>query len=79
MCFLKRDIERFDSNVYNVQNAHRGVINAIDTIGSKKDHGSSEMVTGGQDGSVQVWDPRQPNDPVVKIEPDEQVCRIFNL
>lgn len=68
------NVDRLDSFLYNVPDAHCGIINAIDTVGSVENHGASEIVTGGKDGFVKVWDPRQNNDPVVKIEPDEQVC-----
>lgn len=48
--------------------AHNGIINAIDTVGSRLDCGAAEVVTGGKDGFVKVWDPRQANQPAVQIE-----------
>lgn len=64
-CLIHRDLERFD--VYNVDNAHKGVINAIDAAGSMANRGPTEIVTGGQDGLVKIWDPRSIR-PVVQIE-----------
>lgn len=49
------DIERFDFPIYDVK-AHDGIVNSVDGIGGG--HGS-EIVTGGQDGCIKVWDPRQ--------------------
>lgn len=45
--------------------------NTIDGIGGKgPDYGAPELVTGGSDGCVRVWDPRQ-EAPVVSLEPSE--------
>ncbi|XP_053664879.1 dynein axonemal assembly factor 10 [Anopheles marshallii] len=63
------DLDRLETPVYEV-NAHEGIINTIDAIGgSTVNCGAPEIVTGGRDGSVKVWDPRQPNDPVANICP----------
>lgn len=60
-------MDRLDGSVYHVDNAHNGIINAIDTAGCIENRGASEIVTGGQDGLVKVWDPRC-NEAVVQIE-----------
>ena len=45
--------------------------NSIDGIGGKgPEYGAPEIVTGGADGCVRVWDPRQ-EAPVVSLEPAE--------
>lgn len=51
--------------------AHEGIINSIDGAGSTG-YGPPEIVTGGRDGCVRVWDPRQ-NAPVVSLETAEQI------
>lgn len=71
-----RNVERLDGNVYAVENAHNGVINAIDTAGSVIDTGASEIVTGGQDGLVKVWDPRCKH-AVVQIQPNSEVIHSY--
>lgn len=51
--------------------AHEGMGNTIDGIGGKgTDYGAPELVTGGSDGCVRVWDPRQES-PVVSLEPSD--------
>ncbi|XP_055532183.1 dynein axonemal assembly factor 10 [Wyeomyia smithii] len=61
------DVERLDEAIYEAE-AHAGIINAIDAIGGTSVNcGAQEIVTGGRDGSVKVWDPRQKNDPVAHI------------
>lgn len=60
-------MDRLDGSVYNVPDAHNGIINAIDTAGCIENRGASEIVTGGQDGLIKVWDPRC-NDAVVQIQ-----------
>ena len=43
---------------YRVQ-AHAAMANVIDGIGGKgAEYGAPELVTGGADGCVRVWDPR---------------------
>jgi len=45
--------------------------NSIDGIGGKGvEYGAPELVTGGSDGCVRVWDPRQ-EAPVVSLEPSD--------
>ena len=52
------DIERGVPK-YEVQ-AHANIANTIDGIGGKgSEFGAPELVTGGTDGCVRVWDPRQ--------------------
>lgn len=58
------DIEKFDFPIYDVK-AHDGIVNCLDGIGSGN---GSEILTGGQDGCIKVWDPRQ-GDAVVCICP----------
>jgi WD repeat-containing protein 92 len=63
------DIER-GAPKYEVQ-AHSNMGNQVDGIGGKgAEYGAPELVTGGSDGCVRVWDPRQ-QAPVVSLEPSE--------
>jgi len=51
------DIEK-GTEKFNVQ-AHSSMGNVIDGIGGKgSQFGAPELVTGGSDGCVRVWDPR---------------------
>ena len=51
------DIE-YGKAKYEVQ-AHSSMANVIDGIGGKgPEYGAPELVTGGSDGCVRVWDPR---------------------
>jgi WD40 repeat protein len=54
--------------IFSVQ-GHTGIINAIDGIGGIT-CGAPEIVTGGKDGCVKVWDPRVDH-AVVTLNPDE--------
>ncbi|XP_055629747.1 dynein axonemal assembly factor 10 [Toxorhynchites rutilus septentrionalis] len=61
------DLERLREPVYEVD-AHSGIINALDAMGGiSPNYGAPEIVTGGRDGSVKVWDPRQKEVPVAHI------------
>ena len=55
-------MNRSDSqSVFSVEDAHQGIINCIDGIGGAAINcGAPELVTGGRDGTIKVWDPRQP-------------------
>lgn len=65
------DLERMSEPVYNVK-AHDNIINCIDGCGGLGiGGGAPEIVTGGRDGCVKVWDVRQKNDPVADISPAE--------
>ncbi|CBY34720.1 unnamed protein product [Oikopleura dioica] len=64
------DLENHSKPVY-VSDAHNGIINSIDGCGGARGHGAPEIVTGGKDGCVRVWDPRQKNVPVAEIEPED--------
>jgi WD40 repeat protein len=51
------DIE-YGKAKYEVQ-AHSSMANTIDGIGGKgSEYGAPELVTGGSDGCVRIWDPR---------------------
>jgi hypothetical protein len=51
--------------------AHAKVVNAVDGAGSEgHGYGPCEIVTGGRDGSVRIWDPRQTT-PVISLDPVE--------
>lgn len=61
------DVENLGEPVYEVD-AHSGIINTMDAIGGiSPNYGAPEIVTGGRDGSVKVWDPRQKEKPVAHI------------
>ena len=64
------DLERLKTPTFQVQ-AHETIINCIDGCGGLKGAGAPEIVTGGRDGCVHVWDPRQPDGPVASMEPEE--------
>ena len=53
------------------KNAHAGIINSIDSAGGAGASGPPEVVTGGRDGSVKVWDPRQLNKPILALTPTD--------
>lgn len=64
------DLERIDTPVYS-QQAHSSIINAIDGCGGMDiGYGAPEIVTGGRDGCVRLWDPRV-NEPVLALQPSE--------
>ena len=57
--------------IFSVQ-AHEGIVNAIDGIGggSSSACGAPELVTGGKDGCVRIWDPRVDH-AVATLNPDK--------
>lgn len=57
-----------DTPVFHAS-AHKGLVNALDGVGGLKGSGAPEVVTGGRDGRVLVWDPRQASAPVAAMEP----------
>ena len=61
------DFERGKCNL-DIKNAHDGMIYGIDSIGGKNGPGSPEVVTGGKDGLVKVWDIRS-GKPSLILEP----------
>lgn len=64
------DLEKPEVAVFQ-QQAHVSIINAIDGIGGLDiGYGAPEIVTGGRDGCVRLWDPRVP-EPVLALEPSE--------
>lgn len=66
-----RDLEEgAEYPVYQVK-GHKSIINAIDGAGSAAGSGAPELVTGGRDGCVHVWDPRQKDRAVASLEPAE--------
>ena len=56
--------------IFSVQAAHEGLVNAIDGIGGGGGCGAPELATGGKDGCVRIWDPRV-NHAVVTLNPDK--------
>ena len=54
-----------------MNDTHDTIINAIDGCGGLKGAGAPEIATGGRDGCVHVWDPRQKDRPVASMEPEE--------
>lgn len=68
--YRRRDLERLDVPAYSTQ-AHSSIVNAIDGCGGLGiGGGAPEIVTGGRDGCVRLWDPRI-NEPVLALEPSE--------
>jgi len=64
------DLEHIDKPIYS-QQAHTSIINAIDGCGGLDiGYGAPEIVTGGRDGCVRLWDPRV-SEPVLALEPGE--------
>lgn len=54
--------------------AHDSLINCSDGIGGTIGSGAPEIVTGGRDGIVKVWDPRV-DYPVMNLEPESNASR----
>lgn len=65
------DLEKLSVPVYHVQ-AHSTIINAIDGCGGLNiGYGAPELVTGGRDGRVCIWDKRQVEHAVMSFEPEK--------
>lgn len=63
------DLEHLSTPTYS-QQAHTSIINAIDGIGGLEiGSGAPELVTGGRDGCVRLWDRRVAH-PVLALEPE---------
>lgn len=58
-----------DIYIFKVPRAHDSIINAID---GARYSGPPELVTGSRDGAVKVWDMRQPQKPVIALEPADK-------
>lgn len=57
---IRSDLDRLASAPVFSVNAHKGIINCMDAMaGNMVNCGAPEIVTGGRDGAVRVWDPRQ--------------------
>ena len=65
------DLEKLQQPIFSASKAHDTIINAIDGCGGLKGAGAPEIATGGRDGCVHVWDPRQKDRPVASMEPEE--------
>ena len=64
------DLEKLDTPVFTCK-GHSSIINCVDGIGGQGlGYGAPEIVTGGRDGCVRVWDPRV-KEPVLSLEPEE--------
>lgn len=62
------DMEK--EKVFYEVKAHQGMVNSVDTMGGLTGSGVLEIVSGGSDGCVRLWDPRQ-EAPVVALEPNK--------
>ena len=63
------DLERCEFN-YEIKKAHKGIIQSIDGLGIKNNQGPPEIVTGGKDGLVKLWDLRS-DKPCILLEPKD--------
>ena len=61
------DLEKGTPN-YEIKKAHKSIIYAIDAVGSNITYGTEEVVTGGKDGNVKIWDLRS-DKPAILLEP----------
>lgn len=62
------DIEALSKPLWSVSGGHEGIVHSVDGAGGLGSaHGAPEIVTGGQDGAVHVWDPRQAGKPVSSL------------
>ena len=63
------DLEKGMTN-YEIKNAHKSVIYNIDAFGGNRNYGTPEIVTGGKDGIVKIWDLRG-DKPAITISPKD--------
>ena len=71
------DLNRLDQIVFS-QQAHLSCVNCIDGCGGLGvGYGAPEILTGGRDGCVRLWDPRVP-EPVIALEPDQGMWPHFS-
>lgn len=64
------DLENVEMPIFK-QQGHKSIINCIDGCGGLEiGYGAPEIVTGGRDGCVRLWDQRV-NDPVLALEPTD--------
>uniref|UniRef100_A0A2P2IDD9 WD repeat-containing protein 92-like n=2 Tax=Hirondellea gigas TaxID=1518452 RepID=A0A2P2IDD9_9CRUS len=69
------DLTKPEKPIYSVS-AHKNIVNAVDGVGGLNvGEGAAELVTGGSDSIVNVWDPRLPDEPVVNILPQDGTHR----
>lgn len=65
-----RDLEKTLQPIHSYT-VHKDIINDVDGVaGSSVGCGAPELATGSRDGSVMIWDVRQKNEPVAKMEAD---------
>ena len=56
-----------ESKVWNMTatfTGHQGFVNSVACLPASKEHPNGLIVSGGQDTTIQVWDPSQPDEPV---------------
>eukprot|EP00483_Globobulimina_turgida_P013594 UN13619 len=71
-CLAIWDLEKMDTPIYEVKNAHNSIINTVAGIGGLGiGMGAPEIATGSRDGSVKIWDPRA-NKSVAEMLPINQ-------
>jgi WD40 repeat protein len=63
------DLERLQDPIFSCK-GHETIINCIDGCGGLKGAGAPEIATGGRDGAVHIWDPRQKDVPVASMSPN---------
>ena len=61
------DLEKGTPN-YEIKKAHKSIIYSIDAVGGELTNGTQEVVTGGKDGIVKIWDLRS-DKPTILLEP----------
>jgi len=64
------DLHRPSSKPIFSVKAHKSIVNSVDGIGGLPGYGASEVVSGGRDGCVRVWDPRVET-AVMSLEPEK--------